>query len=89
VCRYTSRSARMEVLGRSAQIAAAGVERAMGEAGLDDISMTVLDASENPGPPVAVAVAFVAAAAGCDPGQALAVTNWPVEVVVAGADQEQ
>jgi hypothetical protein len=62
------------------------VEQATGEAGLDDTSMAVLDATENHGPLVAVVVAF---AAGYDPGQARVVTNCRVDVAVGEVDQVQ
>ena len=59
---------------------------------MEDTSMTVLDAAENPGPLVAVVVAFAAvaaAAAESDSGQARVVTNCPVEVAMGEVDQEQ
>lgn len=81
VRRCTSRSACIEVFGCFAQFAAVGVEQAMEEAGLDDMSMVLPDAWKNPGPLVAVA-------AGCDPGRARVVTN-SVDVVVGEVGQEQ
>ena len=51
--------------------------------------MAVLDAPESPGPLMAVVVAFAAAAAEYDPGQARVATNCPVEVAVGEADQVQ